>query len=186
MRALRQRHAEIQKGVLRWRQIYPRLAKVPRLVHARPDGHALCTACLTKRSSAPMEESMRYSTKASLFCGLLLGSSLGFAAQRQPAEPVDETDAESPSVESSEPNELTPDPDNPFDGRRFWYCSAAPSRWAGHWNGRDYEAFGRFYWRVHEIAERKCERFHRRCFVSCERRHSWEWDGGFPGHGPRP
>jgi hypothetical protein len=121
---------------------------------------------------------MRISHVMATVAGFLLGGAVCFGesdnAETTISETADPTSIVSPEVER------TPH-DDPWDSRRYWYCNAAPFRWVGHWDRRDYDAFGRNYWRVHERAERKCERFHRRCLVWCERRHQWEWDGGLPG-----
>jgi hypothetical protein len=121
-----------------------------------------------------MEVLMGVSHVSAALVTLVLGSVGSFAAsQTSTTQPPDALDA-------ATSNDHTP-PDELWDSRRYWYCNAAPYRWAGHWNSRDYDAFGREYWRVHLRAERKCERFHRHCIVWCERRHQWEWDGGLPG-----
>lgn len=124
---------------------------------------------------------MRQFFLANLTCGLLLGSTGGIASENDNLDA-----AETPplaAVTPAEPRsayEYPENPDEPWDSRRHWYCNAAPFRWPGTWDRRDYEAFGQDFTRVHTIAERKCERFHRVCVVWCERRHAWEWDGGSP------
>jgi hypothetical protein len=110
--------------------------------------------------------------------GLVFGSFVSFAASQTSEVPVPEA-VENPSTVDPDLDNM--DRDEPWDGRRYWYCNAAPFRWIGHWDRRDYDAFGRDYGRVHHRAEKKCERFHRRCIVWCERRHQWEWDGDLPG-----
>lgn len=122
---------------------------------------------------------MRGSHLIASMAGLLLSSISCFAASPASEMPTSET-AENGTLAEADLEITRPDDDR-WDGRRYWYCNAAPYRWVGHWDGRDYEAFGRDYWRVHTRAERRCERFHRRCAVWCERRHQWEWDSGMPG-----